>query len=285
MGEPPSSCLVHRRKREVQLALALARRASRLVGRRGPPDRPSVWAGPRAALLLAALAVAGCSNVDRTVATSAVPVDYHQRHPVALVDAPQTLDIFLIGAGQTLDYRQKHDVEAFAADFQAHGESRIRILVPNGTVAAASATATLEAVKRGLAASGVKGDVEVGYYRAAGSRIASTVRLSFVKLQAKATTRCGEWPENLGPDAGLEDWENKSYYNFGCASQQTLAAQADDPRALIRPRAEDPSDVQMRTRPIQLLRGSPDAPVSQDPTTPWGFHFVTLGTSSTTTSN
>ena len=252
-----------------------ARPRSAPRGRRSP----SRCGARLAVLLLAALPIAGCSNVDRTVATSAIPVDYHQRFPVALVDAPATLDIFLIGAGQKLDYRQKHDVEAFAADFLAHGESRIRILVPNGTVDPASADATLEAVKRGLAGSGVKGDVEIGSYRALGSKVASTVRLSFVKLQAKAATRCGEWPENLGPDPNLDGWENKTYYNFGCASQQTLAAQLDDPRDLVRPRAEDPSDVQMRTRPIQLLRGSPNAPVSQDPSTTWGFHFITLGTS------
>ncbi len=228
--------------------------------------------------LLAAvcLPAAACSNVDRTVATSAIPVDYHERHPVVLADTPQTLDVFLLGQGGTFDYRQKHDIEAFTADYLAHGEGRIRVLVPRGEADHARGETTLAAVQRGLAASGVKGDIEVGSYRVAEPRAATTVRLSFVKLQARAASHCGDWPSDLGPGTNIDGWDNRSYYNLGCATQQTLAAQMDDPRDLVRPRADDPSDVQMRTRPIQLLRGSQPAPVSQDPSTPWGTHIIPI---------
>ncbi|HEX4765570.1 MAG TPA: CpaD family pilus assembly lipoprotein, partial [Lichenihabitans sp.] len=87
--------------------------------------------------------------------------------------------------------------------------------------------------------------------------LAAPVRLSFVKLQAKLASRCGEWPEDLASGSNVDGWENRSYYNLGCATQQTLTAQMDDPRDLVRPRAEDPSDVQMRTRAIGDLRGNP----------------------------
>ena len=229
----------------------------------------------RGAAALTVLGVlTGCSNVDRTVATSAIPVDYHQRHPVALVNARQSLDIFLIGAADRLDYRQKHDVEAFAADYLAHGEGLVRVLVPRGSVDGRAADVTLAALRHVLAASGVKGDIEVGSYRVADARLASVLRMSFVKLQAKAATHCGDWPDDLGSGSSLDGWENRTYYNLGCASQQTLAAQMDDPRDLIRPRAEDPSDVQMRTRAMGDIRGNPVL-LGEDPSTTWSSTALT----------
>ena len=237
-----------------------------------PPQRRTLARGAAALMLLGGLA--GCSNVDRTVATSAIPVDYHQRHPVALVNARQSLDIFLIGAVGKLDYRQKHDVEAFAADYLAHGEGLLRVLVPRGSVDGRAADATLGALRHLLAASGVKGDIEVGSYQVTDARLASVLRMSFVKLQAKAATHCGDWPDDLGSGSSLDGWENRTYYNLGCASQQTLAAQMDDPRDLIRPRAEDPSDVQMRTRAIGDIRGNPVL-VGQDPSTTWSSSALT----------
>ena len=238
-------------------------------------------AGLAALLAALALSAAGCSNVDRTVATSAIPVDYHERHPVALVNARQSLDIFLLGSAGQLDYRQKHDIEAFSADYRAHGEGLIQVLVPRGPGNTHAADVTLAAVRRGLAAAGVTGDIEVGSYVTADAKLASVLRLSFIKLQARAASRCGDWPSDLASGSSLDGWENRPYYNLGCATQQTLAAQMDDPRDLVRPRAEDPSDVQMRTRAIQDLRGTPSAPVGFDPSTAWGTHIVSSSSSIT----
>ena len=237
-----------------------------------PPSPRSLTRGAAAFILLGVLA--GCSNVDRTVATSAIPVDYHQRHPVALVNARQALDIFFVGVTNRLDYRQKHDVEAFAADYLAHGEGLIRVQVPRGSVDGRAADATLAGLRHLLAASGVKGDIEVGTYQVSDARLASVLRMSFVKLQAKAATHCGDWPDDLGSGSSLDGWENRTYYNLGCASQQTLAAQIDDPRDLIRPRAEDPSDVQMRTRAIGDIRGNPVL-LGEDPSTTWSSTSLT----------
>lgn len=236
------------------------------------PAMPTPRRAAAAALLAAlALSAAGCSNVDRTVATSAIPVDYHERHPVALVNARQSLDIFLLGTGGQLDYRQKHDIEAFSADYRTHGEGLIQVLVPRGPGNAHAADVTLAAVRRGLAAAGVTGDIEVGSYVTADAKLASVLRLSFVKLQARAASRCGDWPSDLASGSSTDGWENRTYYNLGCATQQTLAAQMDDPRDLVRPRAEDPSDVVMRTRAIKDIRGDQTSPtpLGVDPSTNW----------------
>ena len=221
-----------------------------------------------AALLALLLPTAGCSNVDRAVATAAIPPDYHQRHPIALVNGRRSLDVFLLGNADRLDGRQKDDLATFSASYLAQGEGRIQVLAPRGAVDGRAVEATLTAVRRGLAGAGVKGDIEVGSYPVADARLAAVVRLSFVELQARAATRCGEWPADIAAGSTLDNWENRPYGNFGCATQATLAAQVDDPRDLVRPRAEQPGDVLMRTRAIGDLRGNP-ALKGVDPSTAW----------------
>ena len=217
-----------------------------------------------------ALPLAGCSNVDRAVATSPIPDDYHQRHPVVLSQSPQSLDVFLVGSNGHLDLRQTRDVQVFAEDFLTHGQGRIRVMMPGGPVDSRDAESTLTGVRHVLAATGVKGDLEVGSYKVSTPGLAAVLRISFNKLQAKVASKCGDWPEELGSGSTTSEWENRSYYNMGCASQTTLSAMIDDPRDLVRPRAEDPSDVQMRTRAIQDIRGAPGAAQGTDPSTAWG---------------
>ena len=52
---------------------------------------------------------------------------------------------------------------------------------------------------------------------------------------------CGLWPDDLGPDNNPDHFENREYYNFGCATQRNLAAMVDQPADLVQPRAETPA--------------------------------------------
>ena len=219
------------------------------------------------ALCLLALTgpLAGCSSVDRAVATSPVPDDFHLRHPVVLANARRSLDIFLDGHSDRLDERQKRDVQFFAADYKTNGQGRIQALLPRGAVDSRAVEATLASVRRVLVQSGVQGEMEVGSYPAGNPKLASTVHLSFLKLQAKLASRCGEWPDDLASAGTLNGWDNRTYYNFGCSTQQTLASQVEDPRDLVRPRVEDPGDVVMRTRAIGNIR------TGVDPGTNWSI--------------
>lgn len=221
-------------------------------------SRPVRHAGGLLTAVVLALAMAGCGSVDRTVPTAAIPADYHARHPVVLTDATEPLDIFLVGPTGRLDRRQEHDLEAFAAHYLAHGESGIVIGVPTGAVDHAAAERTLTAVRRALVALGVRQPIRVGTYPVADPALTSPLHLSYTRLQARIASRCGDWPDDLNSGASLHGWDNRSYYNLGCAATKTLAAQVDDPRDLVRGRAEDPSDVQLRTRAIGFLRRGVD---------------------------
>src|ERR1700712_3938351 len=64
--------------------------------------------------------LAACgSAVDRSVAVSPIPTDYHVRHPVVLAEAPHRLDIFFVRASGRLEYAQQREIEVFATDYLA----------------------------------------------------------------------------------------------------------------------------------------------------------------------
>lgn len=67
--------------------------------------------------------------------------------------------------------------------------------------------------------------------------------------------RCGAWP-----DDGTRSWDNRSYYNFGCAYQRNIAAMVEDPRDLVSPRATTPPYATRRQGVVQTYgRGEPTA--------------------------
>ena len=238
-----------------------------------PQPRTSLRFSAAGALALACLALAasGCSRLDRVVTGSVTPDDYRQRHPVVLTNAPQSLDIFMTGNSAALDRRQSADVAAFVKDYQSAGQGQMTALLPHASGRDAEAQVTLNAIRAALSRAGAKGYLNVGAYDVQDPNLASPVRLSFVKLEAKISTQCGDWPADLASGGTTAGWENRPYYNFGCSYQKNLAAQVDDPRDLVRPRAEDPADVQMRVRAIGKVR------LGEDPTTVWTTVTTRIG--------
>jgi pilus assembly protein CpaD len=55
------------------------------------------------------------------------------------------------------------------------------------------------------------------------------------------------WPKDLGPTWDREHYENREYWNLGCASQRNLAAMVENPADLVQPRGEGPSYTGRRT--------------------------------------
>jgi pilus assembly protein CpaD len=182
---------------------------------------------------------------------------------IALENGLQKLDVFLVGNSGRLDPRQQRDVQHFAAAWRARGNGPIIALLPSGNGQEAQANATLDAIRYALARAHIGGSISVGRYPVVDPHLAAPVQLSFATLVAHVH-RCGEWPEDLASGSSTETFSNRTYWNFGCATQKTLAAQIDDPRDLVRPRVEDPADVAMRSRAITNIRQG------VDPGTKWG---------------
>jgi pilus assembly protein CpaD len=106
-----------------------------------------------------------------------------------------------------------------------------------------------------LEAGGVPRDgIKLRHYTPDDPRTLATVRLTYPRMAAVAGP-CGVWPEDLGPSIKDPNYfENKSYYNFGCAYQRNMAAMVENPADLVQPRPETPSYTARRTEGFDKYR-------------------------------
>jgi pilus assembly protein CpaD len=224
-----------------------------------PDARPSSTAQVLRLSLAAAVASAlGACGTQYASSDPAFPGSVEQRHPIVVAAAPASVDLYPVGG--RLDERSKANIRAFVERYRHYGSGAVMIQTPAGTNP--NSIAVYE-VRRALVAAGVKGRIAVGDYLPPNDGAAPPVRVSFTGLKAIVPTPCGQWPEDLASGSSVEGWKNEPYSNFGCATQSTIAAQVDDPRDLVQPRAIGPSDVAMRTRAIEDVRSG------QDPSTDW----------------
>jgi pilus assembly protein CpaD len=209
-------------------------------------------------LALLALPLGACAP-DRVVTGSTYPMDYRERHPVVLAHAPKTLDIFTSGGG--IDPRQREDIEDFAIEYRRYGEGAMRIEVPEDR--RGPTRRSLSLVRSALADASVSGSqIVVASYNAGDSSLASPIRLSFKRMQAKVGTRCGLWPQDLGVSNAKFNANNEPYWNLGCAMQSNVAAQVADPVDLVRGRSEGRVDTVRRMENIKKLRDGQDPSTS-----------------------
>lgn len=218
-----------------------------------------------AALVMLSATLGACRS-DRTATTGSIyPYDVRARHPFVLADGVRTLDVFPTGPGH-LDPRQSADVEAFLLEFRRYGRGRLAIDVPRG-VSPASGQAverTTTAIRRLGAEAGVaSGAVAVAGYAIGDPSLASPIRLSFERMEAKVASACGLWPQDLGVSDPAFNLRNEPSWNLGCATRSNIAAQVADPIDLVRGRPEGRIDTVRRTGVIDKLRQG------NDPSTTW----------------
>ena len=234
---------------------------------RAVPSRLTVARLTACLVLFAPLA--GCGTSDR-MRTSSIPTDdYRIRHPILLAKDTTTIDLFPSASAQGLDRHTAKQVVAFAADYRQAGRGPVLVLMPAG--GGQAPRATIASVRRAFAAAGVNPEIQVTTYPIGDPGLASPVRLSFVGLKAKVGDQCGQWPSDLGSGSTVDEWQNRDYYNFGCATQNMIAAQTADPRDLVTPRGEEPADTQIRSRAIESVRKG------ADPSTTWTIHNTSIG--------
>ncbi len=185
-----------------------------------------------------ALALAGCYTAPQEV-TGSVASDLRQRHPIVIKEGPRTVDLFIGERRGTLNGSQRAEVLSFAAEWRREATGGILIDVPAGTNAAAAASAARE-VRAILSAAGVPSDaVQLRETPAQSPAKLVTLRLHYPRVMADVGP-CGLWPHDLGPTYEREHFENRQYWNFGCAQQRNLAAMVENPADLVQPRSEVP---------------------------------------------
>ena len=201
-----------------------------------------------------AVALGACKHTDEEL-TASVPNDYRQRHPIAIQEADQSVVIFVGHARGGLSASQRADVMGVAQTWLREGTGAISADLPVDTPNARAAADSFREIQALLAAAGVppRGLV-VRHYHPEDPRQMAAIRLNYPKISAVAGP-CGLWPEDLGPSIKNKSYyENKPYYNFGCAYQRNMAAMVDNPSDLEQPRSEPPAYTARRTAAFEKYR-------------------------------
>jgi pilus assembly protein CpaD len=129
-------------------------------------------------------------------------------------------------------------VLAFAQTWKKDATGGIIIDQPSGTSNQLAANEAVREARSILAAAGVPlYAVAVRPYQPKNRVAIATIRLNYPKITAEAGP-CGLWPADLGPSYEPQHFENKPYWNLGCAHQRNLAAMVDNPADLVQPRGE-----------------------------------------------
>lgn len=198
-----------------------------------------------------ALMLGGCYSSQ--VAQAPYPTDYRERHPITLKERERTVEIFLGRNRGGLSPSQRADVLSFAQMWRRDATGGIVVDVPRGGGIDPAANDSMREVHSIFAASGVpRNAVFVRAYRPGPASLAS-IKINYTHLAAEAGP-CGRWPADLGPSIDSSDYDNRPYWNLGCASQRNLAAMVDNPADLVQPRGETPAYTARRSVAMDKYR-------------------------------
>jgi len=179
----------------------------------------------------------GCYTAREAADT--VPTDYRLRHPISIQEGEKSVALMIGNRRGTLTPAQRTDTVALAGVWKREATGGIIVDVPAGGANGRSAAEAAREVKSLLVASGVPEHlVRVRPYPAPETKFAP-LKIKYTRVTADAGP-CGLWPKDLGPEGDPLWFENRPYWNLGCATQRNLAAMVDNPADLVQPREEGP---------------------------------------------
>ena len=196
--------------------------------------------------------LSGCYTVKETTGT--IPTDYRQRHPITIKETDRTVEVFVGSNRGGLSASQRADMLAFAQAWKKEATGGIIIDQPTGTSNQVAADDAVREMRAILAAAGIpQYAIAVRPYQPKNRIAIATVRINYPKITAEAGP-CGLWPADLGATYEPQHFENKPYWNLGCASQRNLAAMVDNPADLVQPRGESPAYAPRRATVMEKYR-------------------------------
>jgi pilus assembly protein CpaD len=212
----------------------------------------------RATLVLGgALLVCGCNTDQQVAGVPDAPTDYRMRHPITMKESDRTLEVFIGTNRGELNPTQRAQILSYGLRWKHDATGGIIIDRPMGSSNEHAAADAMREIVSILTSSGMPpNSIAVRTYAANGPALA-TIRISYPKVSAQAGP-CGIWPEDIGPSATRDYFENQPPWNYGCATQRNLAAMVDDPADLVQPRAETAAYAMRRTTVLEKYRQGVD---------------------------
>lgn len=161
-----------------------------------------------------------------------------ERYPIEVSETTATLQV------DSLSASNKAMINAFVAEYKQRGHGPMVISGASGNLA--------RSVERAVKAEGVS-----MVQRSPGG--GSVATLSFARYVA-SVKECGDWSDNLATS-----YNNTAWDNFGCATQNNLAAMIEDPKDLVEPRGTTGLDQDRRSTILENYRaGRPTASTRTD---------------------
>ncbi len=201
----------------------------------------------KAFTVVAAALIAGCASAVNGV-NQAVSVE--EAHPISVDSQVVTLTINASQSSpSSLDQAR---VRAFSDAYLRNGHGPVTVTTPSGRQNFASSVRDL------MNAVGVPtGSMAMAEYRPSGEQNPQII-LSYTHYVAQASA-CGIW-------SGIKEADRRNLRtpNFGCATQNNLAAMVADPRDLIQPADTGPADTAARIRAIRSFREGEVSSVQTD---------------------
>ena len=196
----------------------------------------------RASALAAVTMLAACGSPFNG---PEVALSIAEEHPIAVDSQTVTLTLKATPLGE-LTALDKARLKAFAHSYMNAGHGPLSMTTPGG---ATGASADMAAEARAyLYQTGLDvGALQDASY-AAGASASGDVILSYVRYVATPSA-CGVWN-----GVRERDYRNLRSPNFGCATQNNLAAMLADPRDLIAPADMASPDSAFRIRGVRAFR-------------------------------
>lgn len=183
-----------------------------------------------------ALTLAACNQQGQVLTDGLPPDGYRSAYPIAVTEAPQTLDI-PVGTGTGgLSPDLRAVVADFGADAARNATGPVVVMTPSGSINQAAADYLARQIRTVLKQSGVAAAyLRSQTYAVADPRVPAPIRLGFARIKA-VSPPCGRWTSDALPD----NQKGTDGAEFGCSTQANLAAMVENPNDLLIPRAVTP---------------------------------------------
>jgi pilus assembly protein CpaD len=232
---------------------------SPIAGHR-PPGQSRGLALRVAATLGLALFLGGCNTDQKVAGMPDPPNDYRLRHPITMQESDRGIEVFIGSNRGELTPTQHAQILSFGLAWKREATGGISVERPVGSGNEMAAADALHEITAILAASGMPPQSIVVRTYPAHTTVAS-IRISYPKIVAQVGP-CGTWPQDIGPTWNRNYFENRPWWNQGCATQRNLAAMVADPADLVQPRAESAAYTPRRTMVLEKYRQGTDPSTS-----------------------
>jgi pilus assembly protein CpaD len=196
-------------------------------------------------LMIAAAAAALASGCAGAWNGADEAISVAEEHPIT-VDS-QIVTLTLDVDEGTLSTTDRARLRAFADAYLTNGHGPLSVTSPSGAGTGRSSDVAAEA-RKALNDAGVAWEDMNGANYIASEGGSRQVVLSYTHYVATASD-CGIWKGDLARSYG-----NLRSPNFGCATQNNIAAMVADPRDLVEPAGETPADAPARIRGVTKYR-------------------------------